>query len=797
MSKELSRKRPKSLFDFGIKKQKLCEDAADIVIPPECQVDVRTGDETLTATTTSDTRWDVSSCKQQDFSLTREEKFRYIKNLWYPPSRYEFPKKEEYGKMRAFNAAWLQQFNWLAYSSKEDGAYCLPCVLFGVQAGKNSHKLDRLMTSPLTTWTSALRKLKEHDSTSEVHKSAMVTYVEFKNSMESKSVPVIQQLDHALAKRVAENRAKLASIVKTVLLCGRQNLALRGHRDDSSFFDDSSNTGNFQKLIEFRVDAGDTILGTHCQDAPKNATYRSKTIQNELIDCCREIVITKIAEKVKKAEFFTIMADEATDCSNKEQLPLVLRYYDGSIGKVREDFIGYQECGEGISGAAIAKLIQTTVSDLGLSMDKCRGQCYDGAGNMAGKVNGAAARIKAEYPKAVYVHCLSHQLNLCVMKACAIQMIRNFLGVTTELANFFNYSPKKQGILDASVEEMLPESKISKLKAQCRTRWIERLDSLDNLHDLYGPVVDALDTIKTDPLSSCDTITKATSLVNAVTQSDFIFSLAVCKDILQYTRGLTTKLQGREEEVHQAYANAQVVVTTLKSLREKVDELSSELLEKAETLAARVDIVLAKPRACGRQRHRDNTPATTTEEYYRRNLIIPFLDNLILELTTRFEDNQAASVAFVRSILPVAVAQPSWEADILKMSKCYFDDLPHPDSLPAEMKLWATYWTSHPSSAPDSISKTLQLVDTDMFPNLTTLLKIASALPSTTCECERSVSALRRIKSYLRSSMSQDRLNGLALLHVHYNMEIDVNAVIDLFARRQPRRMRLVNIFQD
>ena len=41
---------------------------------------------------------------------------------------------------------------------------------------------------------------------------------------------------------------------------------------------------------------------------------------------------------------------------------------------------------------------------------------------MAGSVRGAAARIKALYPLATYVHCSSHQLNLCVMKACFIQV---------------------------------------------------------------------------------------------------------------------------------------------------------------------------------------------------------------------------------------------------------------------------------------------------------------------------------------------------------------------------------------
>ena len=43
----------------------------------------------------------------------------------------------------------------------------------------------------------------------------------------------------------------------------------------------------------------------------------------------------------------------------------------------------------------------------------------------------------------------------------------------------------------------------------------------------------------------------------------------------------------------------------------------------------------------------------------------------------------------------------------------------------------------------------------------------AMVLPVTSCEAERSFSALRRIKSYLRTTMKQKRLNGLALLNIH------------------------------
>ena len=144
--------------------------------------------------------------------------------VWKPDKNYKFPKKLEYGKNRSFNYTWLEQFSWLAYSAAADGAFCLPCVLFAHQtSSKKGIQLDRLFHSPINTWTSATRKFKEHETNSETHKSALLIASEFKRSMEHASVPVHHQIDQAAA-RMAE--AKLASILKTVILCGKQNLPL-------------------------------------------------------------------------------------------------------------------------------------------------------------------------------------------------------------------------------------------------------------------------------------------------------------------------------------------------------------------------------------------------------------------------------------------------------------------------------------------------------------------------------------------------------------------------------------------
>ncbi|KAH3729071.1 hypothetical protein DPMN_055034 [Dreissena polymorpha] len=64
------------------------------------------------------------------------------------------------------------------------------------------------------------------------------------------------EINRALAERVANNAKVIENVAKTVLLCGRQNLALRGDRDDSKYFGEGTNTGNFQALLDFRVELG-------------------------------------------------------------------------------------------------------------------------------------------------------------------------------------------------------------------------------------------------------------------------------------------------------------------------------------------------------------------------------------------------------------------------------------------------------------------------------------------------------------------------------------------------------------
>jgi len=68
-----------------------------------------------------------------------------------------------------------------------------------------------------------------------------------------------------------------------------------------------------------------------------------------------------------------------------------------------------------------------------------------------------------------------------------------------------------------------------------------------------------------------------------------------------------------------------------------------------------------------------------------------------------------------------------------------------------------------------------------MLTEFNKLLKIILTVPVSSCTAERSFSALRSLKTFLRSTMTQNRLNDIALLHVHRNEDIDIEQIANSF----------------
>lgn len=127
-----------------------------------------------------------------------------------------------------FQYKWFCSWKWLSYSNSLDGVFCVYCVLFGTDEVKYQ-KLGKLVCEKYNRWNCAVEKFNKHQSLV-YHLTAMEKANGFLNISNNKQNSVAVQLDTKLKLEIEENRLFIQPIIETILLCGRQGLALRGHK---------------------------------------------------------------------------------------------------------------------------------------------------------------------------------------------------------------------------------------------------------------------------------------------------------------------------------------------------------------------------------------------------------------------------------------------------------------------------------------------------------------------------------------------------------------------------------------
>ena len=106
---------------------------------------------------------------------------------------------------------------------------------------------------------------------------------------------------------------------------------------------------------------------------------------------------------------------------------------------------------DSISAECIIRTIEDILLRSSLSLQNCRGQCYDGASSMAGCKTGVSTTILRKEHRALYSHCYGHALNLAVRDAVKTNVIyRDTLDTIEEMTKLIKISPRRQVILKRS-----------------------------------------------------------------------------------------------------------------------------------------------------------------------------------------------------------------------------------------------------------------------------------------------------------------------------------------------------------
>ena len=304
-------------------------------------------------------------------------------------------------------------------------------------------------------------------------------------------------------------------------------------------------------------------------------------------------------------------------------------------------------------------------------------------------------------------------------------------------------------------------------------------DSLYTFRTAYPVVVQSLETLSDDGDG------KARGYLCSIKQFDFIIALSATEHVLSNTVSLSKMLQGKNVDLIEAAKEASVVINVMKVERDD-PSVWKELYERGKQLAADVDIEPRIPRTAGRQQHRVNIPAETPEMYWQRAVYFPLVDHLVQELTDRLLSQEDR---FLGQYLVPAKLNAFNSGVQGKLYETYKTDLSEKKDFDNEILRWQTKWSHSTEEKPVALTETLQHANPDPYPNVVTIITILLTMPVSTATPERSFSTMRRVKTYLRSTMKRERLSALALMHAYRDMPIDVEALIHEFCPKKNRRL--------
>lgn len=337
-------------------------------------------------------------------------------------------------------------------------------------------------------WRHLSDRIKSHEHSIQ-HMENYAKWKDFANRVEAEKT-----VDSELSTEFREEKKRLREVFKRiisfVLFFASQNIAFRGK--SSNIHDPTNHNGNFNQLVK-TVSTFDHVLEEYWQKSGK-VHYLSPQTQNELIKIIGSKVRKQILEWVRKSKYFSIILDTTPDVSRLEQKTLILRYLFlnemTNRYEIKESFIEFVnilvKTGQGISEVAL-----NTLKSIDLNPNDMRGQGYDNGSNFKGKNIGVQKKILDQYPRAFFLPCSNHSLNLVVNDAAAASGAI-FFSIVQHIFTFLSSSTNRWDIL---MKHLIKRSALT-TKPICKTRWASRIDAIKPLRLNLNLIIDALREIE-------------------------------------------------------------------------------------------------------------------------------------------------------------------------------------------------------------------------------------------------------------------------------------------------------------
>ena len=706
-----------------------------------------------------------------------------------PPLSYTFLPRT-YGKthvkQRRCLHQWFREFPWMHYDEARDVVFCHTCITATKKKLLSFTRRydDTFISEGFHNWNDGLRTLKGHNA-SNVHKEATEKLLVDANY----SGTVACLLDKEISTEKALANRMIVEIVKALKFLTRQNLGIRGSTVIGTFEPNS----NFWQLLQLLA-VNNLELKTWLE-RPTN--YTSPEVQNELLSIMSNMIVRDIIAQIKASDNYCIMIDESTDNANKEQAAFCLRWVDEDL-QPNEEFLGLYQLAT-TSADSLVHMIKHCLLRFGLPLANSRGQCYDGAAAMAGKRKGVAMQISAENPKCLFVHCYAHSLNLAVQDMVKTSnTIKDCLNISYEVTKLIRFSPKRDAKLAAIQEEDCynvddEKSHYAKIRLFCATRWTVKAATLGSIIANYKCLQTLWESVLEERAADAEIMARIIGVNTKMQTFHYLYGLLLAEMIFRQTDNLSRALQGEQLSAADGQRLAQQVITTLRKLRSDRDfDLFFAKVEQKRVELNIPEGKTSRPRKRPARFDENRSTYTHITNIKEESRVAYFeaLDLAINGILNRFDQPGYKIYMKLENILLKASKNEPYEEELKSVREMYESDI---EMYALETEL-ITLSRSGVAVHVRSVKEFLGLYKSNMnkvlYPQLGKILKLILVLPATNAVSERSFSAMRRVKTFLRSSMSQQRLNNTMMLHVHRERldQLDEQSVISEFVSHHTNR---------
>lgn len=381
---------------------------------------------------------------------------------------------------------------------------------------------------------------------------------------------------------------------------------------------------------------------------------------------------------------------------------------------------------------------------------------------MSGEKGGVQVIVKEKFDNAHFVHCYAHQLNLIMERAASQDSsVRIFFAGLSGIPSFFSRSPQRLAVLD-TISNRIPRGS--------NTRWNFKSRVVNTVFENKESLIECFKELQQSRQST--TVQQASGLLRMLEDETFLFWLHFFHRVMPHVDILYAQMQSRNMESVAMYRALDEFYRCINNIR------NDPFLEIQSNDS------------------NDTSSGNTRTKFSKKSLKAAakeVCDSIVFQAKERFNfiKHLSAAQLFVCDNFKNYAKQFPTPA-LNETVEAY--PILNKDRLLTELSV--LYDRAEFQQATNAAHILKILIKNDLqesFREVVSLLKIVLTTPMTTAEPERCFSTLKRILTFLRSTMAEERLSALSMLSIEKNMVAGIpdfnDKVIDLFSSRKNRRL--------